>query len=354
MTLSPRLAAVSLTVLLLTLSCSERNGTSKKGAETVCGDSSPASSQAPESRNIDRVSELISQLQDPQKREDAVRQLGELKDPQAVGALCELLGRLETESKQVVIEALGRIGDAGAFDTLTEVVKRPPWRVSRGELVVPSIAHDVQEAAVRALNNIDRKRTQRLLLELLDHTKHGDEQAAFAAEMLGKYGDRGAIEALAAVFKDRRPSNSGTAWKAKNALLKLDRDAARRAFNQVFSQDYEGKWGWESVAGAGLAQLGDEKAADVLIAALESNRDGARWAAARYLGEIGDARAVEPLIATLGDEDVGVRLYAAYSLGLLGDERAVEPLKKLLTDDNERVREVAAEALRKVRPAAER
>ena len=51
-----------------------------------------------------------------------------------------------------------------------------------------------------------------------------------------------------------------------------------------------------------------------------------RRAAAEALGQLGDKRAVEPLIAALQDDVENVRQAAAEALGQLGDERAVEPL----------------------------
>tara|TARA_B000000460_G_C21378590_1_gene332805 strand:+ start:406 stop:630 length:225 start_codon:yes stop_codon:yes gene_type:complete len=49
-----------------------------------------------------------------------------------------------------------------------------------------------------------------------------------------------------------------------------------------------------------------------------------RLHAAEALGKIGDERAVEPLIEALNDEEGHVRRGAAVALGRLGYERAVE------------------------------
>ena len=53
---------------------------------------------------------------------------------------------------------------------------------------------------------------------------------------------------------------------------------------------------------------------------------------------------VATYIRQLQDEDAGVRLRAALSLGALGDPRAVEPLIMALQDDVEGVRMNAASA----------
>ncbi len=63
------------------------------------------------------------------------------------------------------------------------------------------------------------------------------------------------------------------------------------------------------------------------------------------MGQLGDARAVDPLIAALNDENRGVRQYAAECLGNLEDTRAVAPLIAALEDENIWVRNYASRAL---------
>jgi len=47
---------------------------------------------------------------------------------------------------------------------------------------------------------------------------------------------------------------------------------------------------------------------------------------AHILGEIGDKKAVQPLIEALEDEDIGVRCNAAIALGDIGSDKAVTAL----------------------------
>ena len=70
--------------------------------------------------------------------------------------------------------------------------------------------------------------------------------------------------------------------------------------------------------------------------------------AAEALGKIGDKRAVEPLIKALEDKDGYVSQHSARALGKIGDTRAVEPLIELLSDDDWGVRNAAKEALKKL------
>lgn len=71
-----------------------------------------------------------------------------------------------------------------------------------------------------------------------------------------------------------------------------------------------------------------------------------RRGAAEALGEIGNTQAMEPLLVALKeDEDDSVRRAAALALGKLGDQSAVEPLREALTDQASGVREYAAVSL---------
>ena len=64
---------------------------------------------------------------------------------------------------------------------------------------------------------------------------------------------------------------------------------------------------------------------------------------------MGDARAVEPLIKALEDVNEVARWNAAGALGEIKDARAVEPLTQALEDVDEEVREAAKEALEKIK-----
>ena len=83
-----------------------------------------------------------------------------------------------------------------------------------------------------------------------------------------------------------------------------------------------------------------------LIKALGYQKDyTVRGAAAEALGWIGDKRAVEPLIAALDDKNRGVYKAAARALGRIGDARAVKPLVARIWIQRKDVHQPAAEAL---------
>jgi HEAT repeat protein len=66
---------------------------------------------------------------------------------------------------------------------------------------------------------------------------------------------------------------------------------------------------------------------------------------AYLLGRVGDRRAIEPLIDALQDDHPGVRGAAANALGAIGDETAVPYLRPLLKNSNEQLVVWAAYAL---------
>ncbi|MCP1392008.1 MAG: HEAT repeat domain-containing protein [Methanothrix harundinacea] len=63
---------------------------------------------------------------------------------------------------------------------------------------------------------------------------------------------------------------------------------------------------------------------------------------------IGDPRAVDPLIEALNDENEWVRLNAAKALGEINDPRTIKPLVEAMDDNNVDVREAVREALEKL------
>ena len=81
-----------------------------------------------------------------------------------------------------------------------------------------------------------------------------------------------------------------------------------------------------------IIMLKYSRAVEIMIQRLQtttSETTGAeiiRAQAAEILGKIGDVKAVEPLIRALQDECEHVRMEGAYSLGRLKDERAIKPL----------------------------
>lgn len=105
-----------------------------------------------------------------------------------------------------------------------------------------------------------------------------------------------------------------------------------------------------------LGMLGGEEAVRTLMRVVENHHEDliVRGRAAIMLGKLGDPRAVEPLIRALDAPGYQTPLYAAQSLGKLGDPRAIEPLLRVIESHNDKTREAAQEALEKLGYSAEK
>ncbi len=99
-----------------------------------------------------------------------------------------------------------------------------------------------------------------------------------------------------------------------------------------------------------LGMLGGEEAVRTLIMVIGNRHEDliVRGRAALMLGKLGDTRAVEPLIRALDTPGFQITLNAVEALGKLGDRRAIKPLKRFLNTDHEKYREAAQTALNKL------
>jgi HEAT repeat protein len=105
-----------------------------------------------------------------------------------------------------------------------------------------------------------------------------------------------------------------------------------------------------NAAARALGQVGDARAVQPLIVALNDCDGDVGRAAAEALGQVAGARAFEPLMAALRHGNWQVQAGAAKALGQIGDARAVEPLAAACEHGSTHdVEDAAAEALGKIR-----
>lgn len=99
-----------------------------------------------------------------------------------------------------------------------------------------------------------------------------------------------------------------------------------------------------------LGMLGGEDALRSLIMVVRNpNEDGiVRGRAAIMLGNLGDVRAVDPLIEALDAYGYQTRLHATEALGKLGGARAIRALVRVLDEDHDRVGVAAQTALQRL------
>jgi hypothetical protein len=164
---------------------------------------------------------------------------------------------------------------------------------------------------INPLINIKDTRVVKLLIQALHDNNWGNRRRR-AANALGEFGDKSAVEPLI------------------QALKQSDVQIRRAA------------------AGA-LAKVGNAEAVEALIQSLKDTDKSVRSLSANALGKIGDSRAVEHLIQALIDTEEDVRWYSVMALGEIGDQRALEPLTQALHDKSEIVRQFAQDALKKMK-----
>lgn len=113
-------------------------------------------------------------------------------------------------------------------------------------------------------------------------------------------------------------------------------------------RDYNKERRRTAVMKLGLA--GGDEAVTALIMALQNRNEDliVRGRAALMLGQLGDTRAVQPLINALDAPGMQTPLHAARSLGRLGDSRAIEPLLLIAGSADGKLRAAAMEALQRL------
>jgi len=111
-------------------------------------------------------------------------------------------------------------------------------------------------------------------------------------------------------------------------------------------------------AAEALETLADERALEALIRSLRYEEwqeeypvlTGVRAASARALGRIGNPKAVDHLIMALDDTDIDVKIAAIRSLSGFPEERVFEAIRRFIDHPDENVRKNAVWALIKLNP----
>jgi bilin biosynthesis protein len=124
----------------------------------------------------------------------------------------------------------------------------------------------------------------------------------------------GDIEALIRTLQDPdRKVGEDSAW----ALVKIGKPAVDPLIRALKIPDCQVRWGVGLVAWI-LGKIGDNRAVEPLIQALQHSEPIAREEAAWALGEIKDVRASESLLQALRDSETAVQREAAKALEKMG------------------------------------
>lgn len=99
-----------------------------------------------------------------------------------------------------------------------------------------------------------------------------------------------------------------------------------------------------------LGMVGGDTAVRTLIRTVDNEYEDliVRGRAALMLGKLGDLRAVDPLIRALNAPGYKTPLNAAEALGLLGDARAIPPLLSIAENSKDRLHDVVIAALERL------
>lgn len=365
------------------------------------------------------VEPLIEALQDSNEdvRRESVRSLGDLKDKRAVDPLLPLLKEAKSWTKSSVIEALGKIADPRAIRPLIDQLgDEHHWQevvAVLGRIGAPAL--EPLQAALANANPQARNRIESALQRIKDTVQGGqqladmrNEDEAIAQKAFEEVRTSGDIETMLAFLR-----NPGTSWRSNlpnqviDTLIELKEErlisllvdhfssygqTAIIAFTKIdapavdalikLEQSHPEPWIRQSILHA-LATIGDPRAFDLLIKALDSLDNITRRIAAVGLGKIGDHRAAEPLIhayfrsqerwhpetemailqsiqfvggqtefvdALIAQLQTSGHAFqgAVYRLGELGDKRAIEPLKNMLGSAQGQIKEIIENSLRKL------
>jgi HEAT repeat protein len=289
-------------------------------------------------------------------RSKAIILLGRIGAVRAIPYLNEALQDSGEGVQASALISLGMIRDEKAACALVGVLRERNIHqaavienlVKLGPLAVPAlldVAHDddsnLRQMVAQALGRIGDKRATPFLIEAL-----ADEDAWVrfrAAQALGRIGDRESVPVLIKYL----PTES---YVRRGAVGALGHIGDRRAVSPLIEvmRNEENRPEVRCEAALSLAQIGDRQAVTPLVKVLEDPRGPVRLGAAQALGEMRTEEAILPLVMALKDKKSYVRYQAAVALGKIGDSKATIHLTEVLKDQDFWVRRAAGESLVKI------
>lgn len=239
-------------------------------------------------------------------------------------AVALLLLDTDEHVREAAVAALGRLGAAGAAETVPYLKERD-WRIRAAAAEALAGGEDVSEVDAVA--------------EAVHDTKQEVREAA--AKALSCMGPRGAHHA-AEMLKDSQ-------WEVRNLAVRTlgSMHAGATYANQVAKCLQASNGVVRKSATWALGQMEEKGAAAAAQLLTDQNAD-TRWAAFEALAAAGPAAAAEAgkVIPALHDQDCQFRRLAAASLGAMGEAAAphADDVANVLKDGDRRVRQAAVAA----------
>ena len=220
------------------------------------------------------------------------------------------------------------------FDSLMALFD-PSFRGARGGAVIELLATLESDTLITLLRHPDHAVGSHAALAL-----GGRKEGRVVSELIKLLDDDSITETL----------GRSVAW----ALGELGDERAVEPLIAALDKKNIGGWAIEA-----LVKLRDERAVEPLIRVFRRNHDPS---VATVLGNWGDRRAVDALIEAMSDPYSHTRFYAARALGKLGDEHALPVLEWARHHDTEPITDsesirgksvshVAAKAIEKIKTA---
>ncbi len=276
------------------------------------------------------VQSLLAQLNDRDQSQETIQAVIKM-GPSVVPLLLEVVaaGDYYWRARSAAIRALGKIGDARAFDVLFDLLVSID---ARAEI-------DLVTRLRFALADLGAPIVPRLIAILKEGTP---TQRANAALLLG--GEMRRQEAFHSLLDALGDQDPRVRIAAAGGLGALSNRAAMEPLKELLNDpDEEVRY---TVIFA-LGQLGDQGVVPSLFPLLKDKSHLIRSRVIETLGGLQPQNMLEPLVDILRDETEhpGVRASAANSLGKLRDSRATQPLIEALRSDEIVIQEYALGAL---------
>ncbi|MEJ2179096.1 MAG: HEAT repeat domain-containing protein, partial [Gammaproteobacteria bacterium] len=271
---------------------------------------------------------LIEFLNDSNKsvRQSALKGLANLKAPESVHPVCQLLRDPDLMVQSTAIDSLIKIRDKNTVKYLIEILQDESEYVRR--------------AAVEVLNEVG---DQTAIKDLLNALRDADWWVKVrAADALGSIGGTKVIDAVLVLIKD------DDEFMRRTAVEILNTSTDKRAFDQLVEALKDEDWWVRERAADALASLGNPKAVGPLVEMLK-NHPEASQIVIKALIALGDARAVKPLIEHLKSDHNKSRKETLHALQALTDDNHASDVQNAITafinDQNAELSSVAQQTM---------